>query len=118
MTLLNCQELRELELWVGYLWTVELDLILSITSTNLQKITFIRSRVDEPPPQGHPSWTQLDDCLCPLVERLGCGPQLEVSFYAGDMEEWWSGGSGLEKYLPRFYEKVVDKEDETVCLDG
>ena len=79
---------------------MELDLISSITSTNIQKIRFAVS-----PVQDRPGWTQLDDSLCRLVDRLECGLRLEMSFRDAAMQKWWTGEQVLEKHLPRFYEK-------------
>jgi len=83
----------------------ESNLISSITSTNIQRITFT-------PPLSHkrqsvpdrPDWTKLDNCLCQLVGRLERGVRLEVVFQALD-RPWWSGELDFEKYLPRVFEK-------------
>jgi len=106
LTLSDCRELRELEISVFRPGPLESNLISSITSTNIQRITFTRplqfkgqQAVDDP------DWTRLDDSLCRLVDRLKCGPQLEVGFLALNAQQWWSGELGFKKCLPRFYEK-------------
>ena len=106
VTLSNCQELRELDIYASHPWRVELGLISSITSTNIQRITFNHPSVPhELPVEDRPNWTQLDNSLCRLVDRLEYGLQLEVSFYNAAIQEWWTGELGLEKHLPRFHEK-------------
>jgi len=85
---------------------MELDLISSITSTNIRKITFTQ-RVASKGQTGpdHPNWTQLDNSLCRLVDRLESGLRLEVEFRAVSARAWWNEELGFKKYLPRFYEK-------------
>jgi len=104
LSLSNCRELRELRIYALHPGTPELNLISSITSTNIQKIAFTRPY--SPPeslPLDHPNWTKLDYSLCQLVDRSECG--LEVEFQALDVQAWWSGELGFKKYLPRFFEK-------------
>jgi len=106
LTLSNCPELRELEINAWHPGTVELDLISSITSTNIRKITFTQSLApNRPTVPDHPNWTRLDNSLCRLVDRSECGLRLEVGFRAADARAWWNGELGFKKYLPRFYEK-------------
>ena len=106
MTLSNCQELRELDVYMMNTWTLRLGLVLSITSTNIQRITFHHPSIPhELPEQDRPDWTYFDDSLCRLVDRLESGTQLEVSFYTTAVQEWWTGELSLKKCLPRFYEK-------------
>ena len=106
LTLSNCRELRELEIYASRPGTMELDLISSITSTNMQRITFARPLTpQETPTLGYSNWPELDDSLCRLVDRLECGLQLEVEFKALNGQAWWDGELGFRKHLPKFYEK-------------
>lgn len=106
MTLSSCQELRELEIYALRPGTVELNLISSITSTNLRRIAFTQPLTLEGRTiLDHPDWIRLDNSLCQLVDRLGCGPQLEVEFQALDAQIWWTAELGFKKHLPRFCEK-------------
>ena len=106
VTLSNCQELCDLYIYMSQPWIVEPGLISSITSTNIQRITFNHQFLpDELPEQDRPDWTQLDNSLCRLVDRLERGLQLEVNFDSAAIQRWWTGELGLKKCLPRFYEK-------------
>ena len=106
LSLSNYREFRELEIYAAYPETLELNLISSIASTNIQRIAFTQASTPrEPPGPGHPCWTQLDDSLCRLVGQLKCGLRLEVEFRVLNTQAWWSGELGFKKYLPRFYEK-------------
>ena len=101
MTLSNCRELRELEIYASHPGTMELNLISSITSTKIQRIAFARAlTLQGPPALGHSDWAKLDDSLCQLVDQSECGLQLEV-----DEQAWWGGELGFKKHLPRFHEK-------------
>jgi len=106
LTLSNCRKLRELKIYAVHPGTVELNLISSITSTKIQRIAFTRPLTpEEQDIPDHPNWSQLDNLLCQLVDRLDCGLRLEVEFRALNAQEWWSGELGFEKYLPWFHEK-------------
>jgi len=106
LTLSGCQELRELEIYALRPGALELNLISSITSTKIRRITFTlpiafrRQAVLD-----SPNWIELDDSLCRLVDRSEDGVQLEVEFRALNAQAWWNGDLGFKRYLPRFYEK-------------
>lgn len=104
LTLSNCRELRELKISVLRLGTVDLNLISSITSANIQRIGF--TELLTPAPQDLPTWIQLDNYLCHLVDRSGCRLQLEVKFQDFYTQVWWGGEQGFEKHLPIFYQKA------------
>ena len=110
LTLSNCRELRELEICPLRLGPVELDLISSITSTNIQRIIFTQCLPPyELPLSDIPHWPILDDSLCRLVDRLECGRRLEVEFRGLNALAWWGGELGFKKCLPRSYEKGVTR---------
>jgi len=97
-----------------------LDLISSITSTNIRKITLtpIRELSAE-----HTYRTQLDNSLSRLAKQSRCGLRLEVEFRAV-RSNLWDKEWDLRKYLPRFIEsngrvRVVDRTNTIVyCSDG
>jgi len=120
LTLSACRELRELEICPWYLGTTELDLISSITSTNIRKITLAPFRELS---AEHTYRTQLDNSLSRLANQSRCGLRLEVEFRAACSNVWdkeWD----LRKHLPRFIEsngrvRVVDHTNTIVyCSDG
>ena len=92
---------------------VELNIVSSITSANIQKITLVHSSTFRDYPVGHTYWARLDDSLCRSVDQLGCGGHRpEVEFQADEMQ-----GKKLDfwEYLPRFCEKgevrIVARKD-------
>jgi hypothetical protein len=101
---LHCRELREFEASKKYPDEAELDLISSITSTRIEKITlnyystfglFVRRAY----------WTRLDNILVKLGKQSECELGLLVKIRVALVspgEELWSG---LTEYLPRFVEK-------------
>ena len=110
LSLSSCGELCELEIYAFGPGSAELDLISSITSTKIQSIKFTESY----PPyislnSDQFGWTQLDNCLCQLVDQLECGLLLVVEFQGLNEQPWWGGELGFRKYLPRSYEKGVGR---------
>jgi len=106
LTLSNCRELRELEIYALCPGSAESSLISSIASTKIRRIVFTELLVFEgEPPPDQPNWIKLDDSLCRLIDRLECGARLEVQLQALDGQGWWSGELDFKKYLPRFSEK-------------
>jgi hypothetical protein len=104
---------------------MELDLISTITSTHIQKISFdclgawaefLFTSV------GHDYWAQLDGSLCQLVDRPGCKLRLDLEFRFSSTK----GSVGkllFKERLPKIYQKArltaVDVGDSTVvyCFD-
>ena len=116
LTLSNCGELRELEIYASHPRSLELALISSITSTKIQRITFTK-RSNQCGRKVLPeTWAQLDNSLCQLVERLEPGIRLEVKFRAFNAKAWWREERGFEKCLPKSYEKGVIKPPLGVCI--
>jgi len=120
LTLSHCRELRELEIRVWHLGTVELNLISSITSMNIQKISLTSSLGFEGFSADHTYWTQLDNSLCQLANKSR--RKLEMVF--GEVEAGARDTKpDFQKYIPRFIEKgrvrVVDKAGKTIvyCSD-
>ena len=121
MVFSQCRELREFEIFMRELNTAEVDLISSITSMNIQKIIFRSASEFREFSMGHNYWTQLDDVLWRLADRPNYKLRLEVEFR--HVWDGWSGGSSLEKHLPRFLEKgrlrVTNGEDTLIyCSDS
>ena len=118
-TLSRCQGLRELE--VGTLpptVRVELSLIASITSTNLQKITFPGRYgfVNKDNSVSVRYYETIDDTLCRLVERLrrsGYKHRLDMAFSTWDVLD--GGETSFKELLPRFREQGRVK---VVCEPG
>src|ERR1700759_3143755 len=97
---------------------MELNLISSITSTNIQKITFIKARGFPESPQGHTYWTKLDTSLCQLINQSRCKFPLEAEFQVAHMDVR-GRKQDFGKYLPRFIEsngrvRVVNKSNSTI----
>jgi len=107
LTLSNCRELCELEIYASCPKSPELDLILSITSTKIQRIVFTRTPYQDNQVVRPETWAKLDNSLCRLVDRLECGLQLEVEFLVLNRTAWWRGKQGFKKRLPRSYGKGV-----------
>jgi len=106
LTLSGCRELKELEIHASRPGIAESDLISSITSTNIRRITFTQPiSPHDTWMSDHLNWARLDNSLCRLVDRLGSGHRLEVEFLAFNARLWWGGDLGFKKYLPRFHEK-------------
>ncbi|KAF9647249.1 hypothetical protein BDM02DRAFT_2735437 [Thelephora ganbajun] len=105
----RCRELRELEIAMAYPGTKEVDLISSITSTNIRKITFTYP----PSVQGFSwydvYWRAFDNPLSLLVGRLGCKRRLEVEFRILDVEivemDGEAGAMVIVNSLAEFREK-------------
>ena len=98
----HCRELCELEVFALSLNDLELNLVSSITSTNIEKIILTHSTAFRLP-TGHAYWTQLDDILIRLVGRLERGLRLEVAFR--DVTVTWRRRSDLGEHLPMFVKK-------------
>ena len=103
LSLSNCRELRELKISALRPGIVVLNLISSITSTNIKRIVFVEPQ--ESLESDHPNWAELGNLLCRLGDRSECGPRLEVEFQALDVQGRRSGKLGFGKHLPRFCEK-------------
>jgi len=99
---------------------MELDLVSSITSTNIRKITFTKSFALQDYPVGDTYWKKLDSSLCQLVDQSGCEHQLEMKFQAYNVQCWMVE---FEEYLPKFHGKgrvtVVNQDSNMVvyCSD-
>lgn len=100
-TLSHCRELRELTVFGSLRGTVEPNLISSITSANISKITLVQSPTFQERPLGHTYWTQLDSSLCKLADQSKCKLRLEIELQGYDVDE----GLNFRKYLPRFHEE-------------
>jgi hypothetical protein len=98
----HCLELRELEIVASRLTDAHLNLVSSITSSRIEKITLDRSPAFMLP-AGHTYWTRLDEVFVRLVGRREYKAGLEVVF-AGVVVAW-DGKLDLGKYLPMFVEK-------------
>jgi hypothetical protein len=101
-TLSHSRQLRELQVTPPK-WTTALDILLSITSINIQKIIVCPSYSFRQFPVGHAYWMRLDDVLCQLVDRPEYKLQLEVEF--SSPRRTWGEGSDSKMRLPRFHEK-------------
>jgi hypothetical protein len=77
-TLSRCRELRELEVSMSVGGTDDANLISSITSMNIQKITFVYSISWAP---CRVKWGNLDNALCQLADRPGYKGKLEANFW-------------------------------------
>ena len=105
LTLSPCHELRELEFEISAypLNGNQLDFVLSVTSTKIERIIIYRSRKIVHP-VGDAVWTRLDSLLTELAERLVNGIRLEVEFRGS----WDVGENEFEQKkvrLPGFIEK-------------
>jgi hypothetical protein len=85
-------------------------IISSITSTNLQRITFspFGPLARETLLLDDPCWAPFDDMMCGLADRLcmaGCANTLEVEFRVKSVEP--GEEARLEEFLPKFKEKGV-----------
>lgn len=76
----HCRELRELEITAVYLGTGEANILSSITSTKIQKITFTHQYPTWGLPEREADLRILDDPLCQLVDRSEGKWVLEVNF--------------------------------------
>lgn len=123
LSLANCQELCELKV---YSWELmETDLISTITSTEIQKITLnpLGPLVETVfTSLGRDYWTQLDSSLRQLIDRAEYKLRLEVEFRFSSSEKW-AGKPLFEEHLPMVHEKArvsaVDIGDGAVvyCSD-
>jgi hypothetical protein len=105
LTLAPFRALRELELEISFFSEYDkgLNLISSITSTDIEKIIFSRSGALDRPVSGT-FWTQLDHLLVELSERPRYKLMLEVEFRG----TWNIEGKDFDRkktYLPRFVKK-------------
>lgn len=75
----HCRDLQELEVTVDCPGEAVTNLISSVTSTSIRKITFVH----RPYPGTlwySTSWKCLDNPLCRLVDQSGRGHEMEVDF--------------------------------------
>ena len=105
-TLSRCQELQELEMILSYPGEEIANIISSITSTSIRKMTFVHN-----PWVGcrsyhryHTAWEKLGNHLCRFVDRLGCERELEVDFRPTRRKEQTGKPNVLES-LTEFREK-------------
>ena len=105
---------------------MELDLISTITSTHIQKITFCRLDLLVEfvfAAVGRDCWARLDSSLCRLVDRPEYKLRLEVEFRFSRTGKL-TGEPLFGDLLPKIHEKatvrVVDTGDNTVvyCSGG
>jgi hypothetical protein len=89
---------------VTYPGIEEANLVSSITSTNIQKVTFVHESVVWGLSGFGVNWGVLDDPLCRLVDRSGCKRGLVVDFRFVGVDEQ-AGESKLVKSLAKFREK-------------
>lgn len=122
LSLSPCRELRELELEISGFFSLDRDLgsILSITSTNIEKIIINRSTSFDNP-LVNDTWARLDNTLTELVERLELEIRLEVELRGS----WHVGREGFSQKnpgLPRFVKKgrmtVWDYQKNLVYCSG
>ena len=104
LTLSHCRELREFEAYLLHANDAELDLVSSITSTKIEKITFAHSPAFDLPTR-HTYWARLDDVLVELVGRSEYKLRLEVEFQGVYVAPSKKSESYLTKRLPKFVEK-------------
>ena len=103
-TLSHCRELREVEIFTSHpTKAVELSLIPSITSMNIQTIIFTCSSAHREFSVGRAYWKQLDQVLCKLADRPKYRHRLGVEFQSASNR--WDEQPDLRKCLPRFHEK-------------
>ena len=122
LTLINCRELCELEV---YCEDMEPELVSTITSLHIQKITFFQSRLFTEHTLARIQrkyWAQLDGSLCRLIDRPGYELRLVVEFRFPGVRRW-AGGPLLKEHLPEIHEKgvvrIVDAENDMAvyCSD-
>jgi hypothetical protein len=77
LTLSNCRQLHQLSIRMSPPDDLDLDLLSSITSTSIEKITFTLSNTHRFPPD-HIYWSRVDGRLCQLADRLGRQGRLEI----------------------------------------
>lgn len=99
---------------------VDLNLLSSVTSTKIEKITITSSTASRLP-AGHARWVRLDDILNRLVEGLERGLKLEVEFRK--VRAPWVGreldlGERLPMFVKRGRMTVFDKNGLIYCSDG
>ena len=106
LTLSGCRELQELEIYALCPSNAELNLISSITSTNIRRIAFTRPTDPlNPPASDDPHWSRLDNCLCRLIDQQESGRRLDAEFLALNVQPQWGWEVAFKEFLPRFYEK-------------
>ena len=107
---------------MGYPGSEEANLVSSVTSSNIRKVTFVGESSAGFLSRGG-DWGVLDETLCRLADRLGSKRVLDVDFRLVDTEvEVMVGGErALEPErvdsLARFREKGRVRVIR-VCLDG
>ena len=105
----SCRELRELELVVERLGDRETEIISSITSTSIRKITLVHQWSIPSLSCGSVNWGTFNEPLCRLVDGLGFTHELEVEIrivHAGGVSTYEDIGPGvIVSSLAAFREK-------------
>ncbi|KAF9645178.1 hypothetical protein BDM02DRAFT_3120600 [Thelephora ganbajun] len=119
LTLSHCRELREFEIYAPRPNDTDLNLISSITPTNIQKIILTHSTAFRFS-AAHTYWTRFDDVLIQLINRSEYKLRLEVEFQG--VYDTRGEKSVLKMYLPRFHEKgrvtILSTRNELIyCSD-
>ena len=105
LDLSHCQELQEIGIRTTDPLESDVALISSITSINLQKITFVGTLWKRP--RSNPFWPYFDDLVCGLFDKLcllGYQSILEVDVFLLD----WMGPlpqEFVQQFLPKFRKK-------------
>jgi len=100
---------------VTYPGQEEANLISSITSTSVQKVTFVHESLVWGFESRHVNWGILDDPLCQLVDRSRCKRELEVDFRLAGTEDMgtdkWTGDlkivGSFQKFRGRARMRVI-----------
>ena len=126
LNLSSCHELRELELnSPAYpLLDRELDLIPTVTSVNIEKITINRFDLENQQVENNATWERFDGILTELAKLPREENRLEVEFRylcaddSGEVDQ----EPCLSNYLPEFVQKgqvtVRNKRNQLVHYDG
>ena len=109
ITLQSCGELRKFDIPGLCLGTMEADVVSSISSKNIERITSTDTLASSGS-ETNTCWTQLDNSLCQSVEFLGREYRLAVEF---QLYAHYLFNSNHKRYLPKFQRKgqvrIVDK---------
>lgn len=121
LALSPCRKLRELEFEVSAypLREKELDIVSSITSTNIEKIIINRRAAFYP--VGDVVWTQLDNILTELAEKSEHNVRLKVEFRGGWIAERkeFDQKSHLPKLIGKGQVTIWDGLDKLIyCSDA
>ena len=96
-------KLRELQIYVKNTGAREANILCSITSASLQKVTIICEDDSLSRMWGKIDWGIFDDPLCRLADQLKCEDELEVIFWF--MERYKDSVERIVGSFPRFREK-------------